>query len=436
MLIAANTFRSTGAVLFAIGAALILGYLIYNYVVGRREVGAEVELAANRKPYLDDEQLETRKLDMSLTMGLGLLGVIGLALPLYWLGEPGRHEGYEDFTVGQLTSRGEGLYEELCAQCHGGGGVGGSAPFTVLDEQGRFVASVTWKAPALTSALYRFSDDEVRYVLNYGRQNSPMPAWGGPGGGPLTSQQIDELILYIQSIQLSPEELAEDVQSGIRDQVTGQVNARYEAQVLADNPELAPDDNDDDDAAAARAAELREAVSAALEADGGVDAIVDETMGGLNQLELGELVFNNTAAAGAYSCARCHTAGWSWDADAAAADPAQPFRSLIPLQVSGGGGFGPNLTNGATVRQFPDPADHSTFIGAGSQDGVAYGEFGQGDGGGQMPAFGVCVGDRDAAEFSPFVGFCDIEVDGVVTDRGGMLTPEQIEAVVAYERSL
>ena len=53
-----------------------------------------------------------------------------------------------------------------------------------------------------------------------------------------------------------------------------------------------------------------------------------------------------------------------------------------------------------------------------------------------MPAFGVCVGDRDAAEFTAFVGFCDIEADGTVVDRGGMFTPEQIDAVVAYERSL
>lgn len=402
MLILANTFRSTGAVLFFIGALAILGYLLYNFVIGRKEVGSEVELAANKKPYLDDEQLETKKLDMSLTMGLGLLAVIGLGLPLYWLGEPGRQSGYSEFTTGQLTSRGEALYEELCSACHGPGAVGGVAPYTVTDTEGRFVASVQWKAPALTAALYRFSTEEIRYTLDYGRQNSPMPAWGAPGGGPLTSQQIEELILYIQEIQLAPDELAAEVEAGIEQA------ARFE--VTAADP--------------------------SLEGDDAINAAVEQYITSATPAELGQLVFDNPGSQGAYSCARCHTAGWSWDSDLVALDPEQPFGSLIPLQVSGGGGFGPNLTSGATTRQFLTTEDHAQFLRIGAQDGVAYGAFGQGDGGGQMPAFGSCVGERDTAEFSPFVGFCEIELDGIPENRGGMLTEEQIQAVVAYEREM
>jgi cbb3-type cytochrome oxidase subunit 3 len=33
---------------------------------GRKEVGSEVELAPNRKPYLDDAELETKKLNVAL----------------------------------------------------------------------------------------------------------------------------------------------------------------------------------------------------------------------------------------------------------------------------------------------------------------------------------------------------------------------------------
>lgn len=403
MLIFATTFRSTGAVLFAIGGALLLGYLLYNFLAGRDEVGSEVELAANKKPYLDDEVLETKKLDLSLTMGLGLLGVIGLGLPLYWLGEPGRQSGYTEFTNGQLANRGEDLYDEQCSTCHGLGAVGSVAPFTVLDDENRFVASVSWNAPSLTSVLYRFSDAEVRYILNFGRQNSPMPAWGSPGGGPLTSQQIDELILYLQRIQVDPDEIRDEVQGGI------EIEAR--AVVIEADPALA----DDEDA---------------------VMAAIDDYLATATPEELGVLVFNNRAGRGAYACARCHTAGWSWESDTVANDPAQPFGSLIALQVPGGGGFGPNLTGGSTLRQFVSAIEHETFVGSGAQDGLAYGEFGQGDGGGQMPAFGTCVGDRDAAEFGPFVDFCAIDVEGTVEDRGGILTPEQIDAVVAYERSL
>ena len=55
--------------------------------------------------------------------------------------------------------------------------------------------------------LYRYSEEGVRYILNYGRPGSPMAAWGGPGGGPLTDQQIDNLIDYLWSIQLTPDEM-------------------------------------------------------------------------------------------------------------------------------------------------------------------------------------------------------------------------------------
>ena len=60
----------------------------------------------------------------------------------------------------------------------------------------------SWKAPALNTVLYRYSKDEVKFILNYGRQNTPMPAWGAPGGGPLTEQQLDDVIAYLYSIQL------------------------------------------------------------------------------------------------------------------------------------------------------------------------------------------------------------------------------------------
>ena len=76
-------------------------------------------------------------------------------------------------------------------------------PFTLTDADGEFVASVTWRAPALNTVLLRFSEEEVRQILIYGRPGTPMPAWGVAGGGPLTTQQIDELIAYLGSIQIT-----------------------------------------------------------------------------------------------------------------------------------------------------------------------------------------------------------------------------------------
>ena len=50
---------------------------------------------------------------------------------------------------------------------------------------------MSWKAPALQTVLLKFSDDEVRYIITYGRPFSPMSPWGLAGGGPMNDQQID-----------------------------------------------------------------------------------------------------------------------------------------------------------------------------------------------------------------------------------------------------
>jgi len=371
--------------------------------------------------------METKRLDMSLTAALAMLGIITVALPLYWLGEPGRHDGAHEFRESQAVKAGASLYEENCAQCHGSadgpGGVAGD--YSLVDGNGNFEAQIDWKAPSLATVLYRFSEDEVRYILNYGRSNSPMPAWGGPGGGPLTAQQVDNIIYYLGANQWDTETVAEEVERGLP------LAARDKA--MRDNPDMAiafyqarsavteaGDSGGNTDAAQS---EL-DAINAQIEAE--TDAIMQ--MADADQIIMGELLFTNPQAAGALGCARCHSAGWSFDADAYAYEvEARTGSSDIITHVEhGGGGFGPNL--GSVIKQFDTPQEMSNFIINGSVDGVRYGNYGQGDGGGQMPAFGTCVGGRDAGERDELYELCD--------DKGGMLSEAQINAIVAYERSL
>ena len=47
---------------------------------GRREAGAEIRLAANRKPYYDDDELEGRKLERTQLLGVAFLAVITIVL--------------------------------------------------------------------------------------------------------------------------------------------------------------------------------------------------------------------------------------------------------------------------------------------------------------------------------------------------------------------
>jgi mono/diheme cytochrome c family protein len=327
-MVLADVQKSVG---YTLAVILIIGFAVavfLNMRKARKEVGSEIELAANRKRYYDDDILETRKLDRTLQLGLLTLIVIAVALPLYWLAEPGRQddkiEGWNDTFI----KRGEELYNEgaNCAACHGPEGTGGAATYTLTAPNGDFVSQVSWQAPALDTVLYRYSRDEVTFILNYGRGFSPMPAWGTPGGGPLTTQQIDNIVDYLQSIQLPASENQEAVQKEI-------------------DETCAPD-------------------------DAGLC-----TLPGGRFATLGEAIFNmglyDKFAGGAYSCGRCHTKGWAYG---------EP-------QVAGGGAFGWNLTGGSELRQFPAKEQQIEFVTTGGIQGKFYGANGLSTAG-MMPGFG------------------------------------------------
>ena len=476
MLLAASTQRTIGFVILAIVLIGFLVYLFLNIKSAKPELGSEIELAANRKPYLSDEELEGPKLDASLGWGMGLLLVIGIGLPLYWLGEPGRQEGLVEFTDRVFADRGAELFEEgaQCQQCHGPEGSGGVAAQTITTEDGEFVSVVSWKAPALNTVLSRYSEDEIRHVLNYGR-NGVMPAWGAPGGGPLTAQQIEYLIHYLRRIQIPEEEIRETVDSGVRAGIRERLaeidstlfdaldEARAEATALTEG--LAG--TDEFDAAADQGQALIDAAEAEIDAaiDGWlaeVDQVVEEARqmaidqdpgladmvasaesdderaeaadavrrAGLELLSdgeapgsalywaYGEILFDNSAASGTYSCARCHTYGWSFDATTDGPDDVDGHVGpILDSYETGGGFFGASLTDGAERIRFESASSHSDFVSEGQTVGVNYGRGGSGDNG-QMPGFGPRRDD-------------DLEVDYPAT-----LTQDQIDAIVAFERNL
>jgi hypothetical protein len=68
----------------AVVAVMVVGWFVYLLVAARRtyDPGSELELAPNRKPYLDDDELEGPKLEQALTLALVMLVVIGIGLPL------------------------------------------------------------------------------------------------------------------------------------------------------------------------------------------------------------------------------------------------------------------------------------------------------------------------------------------------------------------
>lgn len=347
---------TTTTVALIVTLAITAGWLVYwifNQAGGRAEIGSEIELAANRRQHLEDEELEGGRLERTQLIGVLFLLVLVIGLPVYWVLEPNRQAGAEFSFDKKLAGWGEDLFATTanggfnCAGCHGATGGGGVAPFSVTDPTTQEVKAVSWIAPAVNTIFYRFDEDEVRFILVYGRPFSPMSPWGIEGGGPMNAQQINSLIAYMKKLQIDRENC---IEQGADPKI-------------CEGGHLPADKQADIQAAAEKAVE-----------DGTADS-------------LGEALFNLSMDSGAYSCARCHTKGWSYG------DP----------QVTGGGALGPNLTGGSATRQFPNEQDMVEFIKNGSELGQRYGQQGQGSG--KMPGFGA------------------------------MLTDEQIEAIVDYVRS-
>jgi mono/diheme cytochrome c family protein len=375
--LAASTVKSFGAVIAVITVIGFVWYVAVNVRAGRPEVSSEIELAPNRLEPVPDEVLEGRRLNRALQWAGILLLVSAVGLPLYWLNEPSRQEGAVKMYEDTFITRGSRLFAPTadggynCAGCHGDGGVGGVAPrFTLNDAEGNYHAGVLWKAPALNTVLLRYSEDEVRNILVYGRPGTPMPAWGTDGGGPMTSQQIDELIAYLRSIQIPYKEAQEQVAAGLRKQL----GLPEGAAIDYSNPEVGK---------------------------------------ALFNLGLGSDDKTGGLASGAYSCARCHTKGASFDP--ATAEPAGVDLSDYAGFPDGSGALGPSLRYPIVPRQFKTMADLVEFLKKGSVANLLYGERGQGSG--RMPGFG--------------------DNPNTLTDQeDGMYTPEMVEAVAVYEANL
>jgi len=388
-----TTFSNIG---WAVAVLIFVGFGIATFLNMRKarpELGSEIELAPNRKEYLSDQELETTKLDRVLFLGLGLLAVSAVSLPLYWLYEPARQEGAIEKWEEIFTRRGKEIYEKTanCQECHGPDGTGGVKSFTILNDNGQFVSSVNWQAPALNNVLYRYSRDEVLWILNYGRGNSPMPAWGTIGGGPLTDQQLQNVIDYLQSIQLPAESEGSEIGS-------------RQALDLAIEQSCGPE---------------KETGKDGTEVYKGLNPVCThpdpKSPGGTHTWNtLGEALFNlgyyDLFSAGSYSCGRCHTKGWSYQ----------------KAEISGGGFLGFNLTGGSTLRQFETPESQVDFISKGGETGKKYGRGGLSSAG-QMPGFGLNPNSDAPVDWLPNI---QLKADQV------MYSPAEIRAIVEYERTL
>ena len=250
----------------------IIAALAFFTAAGFRGSGKVNDYAPNLSKYRTDDDLETKTLDRTLTVAVLLASILTIMIPLYYLGEQERQEGFVEEFDEVSVERGEHLYEEFgCGNCHGADGSGGAASYV----EKRSGINVTWTAPAINNVFYRYDDEEVRYWLIYGRANSPMPAWGLEGGGPMNDGQLEDLIDYLHSFQVDQSFELGTIESSINSSLLRLENSALQVENEIINQKILIEEIK---AGPAKLPVLQEAVdkiTALLEKDSGIDSDED-----------------------------------------------------------------------------------------------------------------------------------------------------------------
>jgi mono/diheme cytochrome c family protein len=175
-----------------------VAWLAFLGVSALRSRGPE-EVPTNLAPGESDDVMETKRLERAQQAAVLLSAFLAVGLPLYYLGETSRQVGFVEQFDEESVTRGEHLVEEFaCFTCHGPDGVGGVARYV----EKRTGATVRWTAPPLNNVFFRYDRDAVTYWVTFGRGNSPMPAWGLEGGGAMNEAQVQDVVNYLEAIQV------------------------------------------------------------------------------------------------------------------------------------------------------------------------------------------------------------------------------------------
>lgn len=211
----------SSSIVITIVVLAAIAWVSYLAVSALRSRGSE-EVAANLAPGITDDEMETKRLEGIQLSAVVLSGILAVSIPVYYLTETNRQEGFvEEFSETAIEHGHEWYIEFQCGDCHGADGGGGAASYV----EKRTGVTVTWEAPSINDVFYRYDREEVKYWLIYGRGNSPMPAWGLEGGGPMNDAQIEELLDYMQSEEFEIEQ--EAVLAEVEPEIAGEL-ARLE----------------------------------------------------------------------------------------------------------------------------------------------------------------------------------------------------------------
>jgi mono/diheme cytochrome c family protein len=256
-----------GQVVLILAAVAVLVWVAYLVIASRRgAVPTPEETPKNLQPYLSDDELENHRLNRVLGAAVIAAAVLAVSLPVYYIGESRRQaEAAEAFHEKDIEE-GHRWYAELflCADCHGPDGGGGGADFI----EARSGLSPSWAAPSINDVFYRYSEEETAYWLNFGRSGTPMPVAGLVGGGAGTIQEIDQVMAYLRSIEVSQDEVLSTIETQVS-QALGRIeSADVTVARLARDQQAVIDDILDADEQFAAIEDLPSRVRALMAGDG------------------------------------------------------------------------------------------------------------------------------------------------------------------------
>lgn len=185
----------------AIGVFLVwMGYVVIN---SRRRTRQPETPAPNQEFFMDNAGLENNRLTRVLTAAVIAAAVLAIVMPIYFVNETNRQEAAAAELEDEYVHAGSEWWVNFsCTGCHGPDAGGGGAAITEV----RSGLDATWSVPSLNDVFYRYDESEVRHWITYGRAGTPMPANGLDGGGAMTVQEIDQVIAYLYSLQITQDE--------------------------------------------------------------------------------------------------------------------------------------------------------------------------------------------------------------------------------------
>jgi len=132
-----------------------------------------------------DAPEDLRTLRRHRLAGLGFMALLLVAFPFYRAGEPARRAEARKAAQQENVRLGHELYGLHCASCHGEDGRGGRSAPTLYAKE----------------LLGSVDDEQLAWLIAAGIPGTDMPAYELDFGGPLTLQDIDQLVAYLDRLE-------------------------------------------------------------------------------------------------------------------------------------------------------------------------------------------------------------------------------------------